>query len=82
MRQTEKKKKPRKWSTSWCWTLLTAAAGAGEVGIRQHDVCQQHAALEQLRGDLAAVNGSLRLLAPFGAEIAGVDLVALHARGT
>ena len=62
-------------------SLLTAAAGAGEVGIRQHDVCQQHAALEQLRGDLAAVNGSLRLLAPFGAEIAGVDLVALQRSG-
>ena len=56
---------------------LLVVAGAEKRAEQAHyDTCQRHSALQDLQQELRAHNASLRLLAPFGAEVSGLDLVA------
>ena len=66
----------RSYSICIAWLLwLMATAGATKSQDEQYDTCQRHSALQELDVELTARNASLRLLAPFGAEVSGLHLM-------
>jgi hypothetical protein len=66
----------KSWRAALLLGLLLAAGADTSAEEAHYDTCQRHSALQDLQQELRAHNASLRLLAPFGAEVSGLDLVA------